>query len=342
MFTKETKRLIGKFTAIFFGFYAAITLLPACVYAFTTKDEPNETKVSVENFLDGRKIADLGQNDVKPEHFTLYDKAEDTTLTLTADELLPAAISCEMDLSAPREALKAQAIATYTLFCHRRDSGETIVCDSENWEIYTTENQMRTRWGDEYNANIALLRNIVEEISNKVITYQDKPILAAYCAISDGITETAGNAWQSDTPYLQAVASAGDAFSDGYMSTVHMTADEFKAAANKLDGTLKFSDKPETWLTDIELTPSGYVKTAVLCGKITGGQELRTAFSLRSQCFNVEYTDNEFVFTVRGWGHGVGMSQAGAIFMAKSGASCEEILSHYYPNTVISDSSHDK
>ena len=41
------------------------------------------------------------------------------------------------------------------------------------------------------------------------------------------------------------------------------------------------------------------------------------------------------MFTVKGYGHGVGMSQYGANEMAKSGASYREILMHYYPGTTI-------
>ncbi len=42
-----------------------------------------------------------------------------------------------------------------------------------------------------------------------------------------------------------------------------------------------------------------------------------------------------FVFKVYGWGHGVGMSQYGAMEMAKNGSSYDEILTHYYPGTTI-------
>ncbi len=41
---------------------------------------------------------------------------------------------------------------------------------------------------------------------------------------------------------------------------------------------------------------------------------------------------------VRGCGHGVGMSQYGAQSMAQSGAGYKEILSHYYPQSVIGNS----
>ena len=49
------------------------------------------------------------------------------------------------------------------------------------------------------------------------------------------------------------------------------------------------------------------------------------------------YKDDEFIFTVRGYGHGVGLSQVGANYMAKEGANFEEILSHYYPGTELKE-----
>lgn len=47
----------------------------------------------------------------------------------------------------------------------------------------------------------------------------------------------------------------------------------------------------------------------------------------------------KFVFKVYGYGHGVGMSQMGAIEMAKSGSTYEQILTHYYPGTTLKEDS---
>ncbi len=43
----------------------------------------------------------------------------------------------------------------------------------------------------------------------------------------------------------------------------------------------------------------------------------------------------KFVFKVYGYGHGVGMSQRGALKMADSGSTYEQILAHYFPGTTI-------
>ena len=36
-----------------------------------------------------------------------------------------------------------------------------------------------------------------------------------------------------------------------------------------------------------------------------------------------------------GYGHGVGLSQYGAKYMAENGADYREILAHYYPGTEL-------
>ena len=70
-------------------------------------------------------------------------------------------------------------------------------------------------------------------------------------------------------------------------------------------------------------------------GAAVTGTELRTLFSLRSTAFSLDYTDPGFLFTVTGYGHGVGMSQYGANVMAEEGAGYREILEHYYPGTSL-------
>lgn len=62
---------------------------------------------------------------------------------------------------------------------------------------------------------------------------------------------------------------------------------------------------------------------------------MRKYFALRSANFDLAYADGNFTFTVRGYGHGVGMSQTGAKYMAEQGSSYEEILNWYYTDISI-------
>ena len=82
-------------------------------------------------------------------------------------------------------------------------------------------------------------------------------------------------------------------------------------------------------VTDLEIV--GASGTA----HVRGGR-IRSALGLREQLFVIdrEYDDDgrvkEFVFTGRGWGHGVGMCQVGAYGLAKQGWTAEQILKNYY------------
>ena len=65
------------------------------------------------------------------------------------------------------------------------------------------------------------------------------------------------------------------------------------------------------------------------------GLTMRQIFSLRSTDFQLKWTGESFLFTVSGYGHGLGLSQYGANVMAGEGALYGEILEHYYPGTEL-------
>lgn len=92
---------------------------------------------------------------------------------------------------------------------------------------------------------------------------------------------------------------------------------------------------PSAWIGDITNDTSGYVSAIVIGGEARKGTEARTAFGLRSANFEVKYENGTFTFYVKGYGHGVGMSQVGAEYMANQGSSYDEILAWYYPNTTL-------
>ena len=71
--------------------------------------------------------------------------------------------------------------------------------------------------------------------------------------------------------------------------------------------------------------------------KITGSDKtlILSESHLKSSAFDVEMTDDKVILHGKGWGHGVGLCQIGAAVMASEGYSYEEILKHYYPDTVI-------
>jgi stage II sporulation protein D len=66
------------------------------------------------------------------------------------------------------------------------------------------------------------------------------------------------------------------------------------------------------------------------------GLEVRFALGVRENLFVIDRelerdgSVRQFVFTGKGWGHGVGLCQVGAFGMAQSGSTYDQILKHYY------------
>ena len=65
--------------------------------------------------------------------------------------------------------------------------------------------------------------------------------------------------------------------------------------------------------------------------------ETRTLLGLRATNFEITKDDENIKFSVKGYGHGVGMSQTGADTMAKQGSNYEEIIKHFYVGVEIKD-----
>ena len=67
------------------------------------------------------------------------------------------------------------------------------------------------------------------------------------------------------------------------------------------------------------------------------GVEARSIFGLKSTNFEITKENDKIKFSVKGYGHGVGMSQTGADTMAKQGSNYEEIIHHFYVGVEIKE-----
>lgn len=99
------------------------------------------------------------------------------------------------------------------------------------------------------------------------------------------------------------------------------------------DCEINFENENEIQI--LEKTESGRVKLIEFGNKEISGVETRKIFGLKSANFTVKTEENNVVFEVLGYGHGVGMSQTGADSMAKLGNDYETIIKHYYTGVEI-------
>ncbi len=254
-------------------------------------------------------------------------------------EYLIGVVAEEVNPAFHEEAIKAQIVAAHTKLeytkLHKNGNlkDADITDSASSHQGFLTEDEQREKWGENYNAYREKIAKCVDEVLNVIISYENEPINAVFHAISNGQTENASDVWGGNYPYLVSVQSVGDKLSPAYHSKVTVTKEEFMKKLTEKDADL--SEKPEKWINKITNTSTGMVSKIVIGGKEFKGTEIRTLFGLKSSTFTVKYEDNNFTFTVCGYGHGVGMSQYGADYMARQGFKYDEILKHYYKNVEL-------
>ncbi len=174
------------------------------------------------------------------------------------------------------------------------------------------------------------------DVHGAVLAYDGQPVFAAFHSSSSGATEDCGAIW-NPLPYLISVPSPETADTvPGYVSQVQLSSLDFRDTVLSAYPYADFTGDESSWVGEINLEDSGRVASAILGGVEISGTEIRSLFSLRSTAFTLEYTGMGFLFTVTGYGHGVGMSQYGANYMASQGKNYAEILAVYYNGAQIS------
>ena len=250
---------------------------------------------------------------------------------LSRTDYIRGVVAAEMPALYETEALKAQAVAAYTFACYRKatrnDSQYDITTDSKTDQCYTSDAECHEKWGEKAEEYLQKINDAVKAVDGMLLTYNGDCALSVYHAISSGTTAACRDVWGKDLPYLVEVPSIGDALDSGYLTTAQFTSDELKS---KLSTLSELTGEPQDWFKNLKVATSSRVVSLELCGTTVSGGAVASALGLRSANFEISYCDGSFTFTVKGYGHGVGMSQVGANYMAKQGSDYKEILYHYY------------
>ena len=308
-------------------------------------------------FVNKRTITtSKGQENVRKEEIKTidYDYAKYSTIKLLLketkkveevklDEYVACVVSAEMPVSYDIEALKAQAIVarTYTIYkiTTSKKHSDADICDKSTccqaW--ISKENRLKKWDEEEANDNWNKIVQAVNDTVSKIITYEGKPINAFFHANSGGKTQTPFYVWGgTGYPYLQVVETAGEEKYKQYSSEVKFSKEEFIKKVKKEHSDFEIDFKQKNCIEIKERDKSDRVLTVKIGNLNLSGVETRTLLGLRSANFTVEITENEILFKVIGYGHGVGMSQTGADALAKQGKTCEEIIKHFYTGVEIS------
>lgn len=248
-------------------------------------------------------------------------------------------VAAEMPAAFPPEALKAQAVAarTYTAYCaaaHRHSQAQ-ICTYSGCCQAWMGEEALRERWGADYEHYHSVILSAVRDTAGQSLSYQGQPVFAAFHSSSMGTTESSGQIW-NETPYLVSVYSPETPERmPELLSYVRVAELDFRDALLSAFPDMDLSGAAESWVGTASLCDSGRVDALSIGGVEVPGTRLRQLFSLRSTDFEIDYDGRDFIFTVAGFGHGVGMSQYGAKLLAEEGLDYTAILAHYYPGTSL-------
>ncbi len=284
----------------------------------------------------------VSQDDKKEEEavFRILDTASGQVVTVNDRAFCLGAVAYEMPPFYEKEALKAQCVACYTHFSRWREQqreqpdpdlqGADFRADLSRNEYYFSDEALRKQWGTLYEQSYQSLSEAVNECFGELLRDQDGALIdAAYFALSSGVTEDAKDIFGFESDYLRAVASPFDRTAPDYQTVVAVSRDELVKTLSEQDKDFSLGEG-ENPIGAFQRTASGSVLSAEIGSRTYAGADPRTWFGLRSQCFSLTEEEGQFVFTVLGYGHGVGMSQYGANEMAKQGADYHEILAHYY------------
>ena len=277
----------------------------------------------------------------KSDAVTLLREESGNRETLPLRDYLLGVLAAEADPQTEPEALTALCVACRSYTLYWQSAGKPLSDDPVVCQGYWDDEQRRAAWSDAYDSRMQRLLEALDAAGNETLTYRDAPILAAYHALSPGKTESAAVVWGRDFPYLQSVAADGDVLSPKVEQTITLTEDAFYTAAKQLDGT-NLKTTARTPVGKCVAADSGFVKRIRIGDRACSGTEVRDAFSLPSAFFTLKQTDGGFTFTVRGIGHGVGMSLNSADFMARQGSSHAEILAHFYPGATLTGAEADR
>lgn len=258
-------------------------------------------------------------------------------------EYVIGSVAAEMNATSHTQALRAQAVASYTYAKREKEKNRKTISsyfsradisnDPSTHQGYINEKQRKEKWGEKFEEYEAKIEAAVDEVYGIYVAYDGETALTVYHAISGGKTQSAKNMWGSEYPYLSSVVSDGDKLSPDYISKQSFTVSEFENLVSECG--VKVSGDVSEWVEEVTKNDDGYTSFVRICDMDIEAEKIRNAFSLRSMSFDVEYDGENFVFTCKGYGHGVGMSQYGADYMARQGFSWQEILLHYYAGAEI-------
>ena len=278
-------------------------------------------------YIDGRRYS--GEIDIKR-------RSNDAIVAINIVDLeryIKGVLYHEVSHRWPIETLKAQAVAARTYALYRmqvnKDADYDVTSDIYS-QVYGGKSSER------YRTNIAVNRT-----KDLVMTYNGKILPAYYHATCGGMTENAGALWEHAIPPLRGVRCPFCRQSPHFQWKKNFRLKDIQDKLNARGYDIGLIKTIEV----IERNPSGRITTLRITARdgktITiAGKDFRDIIGpniIKSNNYEVVMQGYYMDLLGKGWGHGVGMCQWGAYFMAQQRYRYDAILQYYYPGMAITD-----
>ena len=254
---------------------------------------------------------------------------------LGIEKYLSSVVGSEMPAKWPLEALKAQAIASRTYALKQKGNPIYDIDSTQKNQVY---NGLESRTHKTARA--------VRSTRSLVLTYKNKLINALFHSSSGGMTENSQDVWKNEYPYLSSVRDF-DRNNPKLQWKKKFSSGELQKLFPEIGGIKK--------IEILNITNTGRVKNVKIFGKYgsdqISGVDIRKRMNLKSTFMRFKFiedkkyiSDNDnsnipiektLIVFGQGSGHGVGMSQWGARYMASKGQKAERILKHFYKGVGI-------
>jgi len=248
---------------------------------------------------------------------------------LEIEKYLSSVVGSEMPTKWPIEALKAQAIASRTYALKQKGNDLFDIDSTQKNQVY---NGLESRTHKTIRA--------VKSTRSLVLTYNNKLINALFHSSSGGMTENSQDVWKNKYPYLSSVKDF-DKNNPKFRWQKKISSNELINLFPKIGGLKN--------IEILDITSTGRVKNVKLIGSYgsdhMSGVALRKRLWLNSNFVRFKFFEEELnnkfpskkglIVFGQGSGHGVGMSQWGAKYLASRGQKAERILKHFYKGVQI-------
>jgi stage II sporulation protein D len=240
------------------------------------------------------------------------------------------------------EALKAMSVCARTYTLMEINKGNIF------YDIYSdTRDQV---YGG-FTAEEEISNKAVLETKGKVLKYDGQLAKIYYHSTCGGLSEDAENVFpQQNHPYLRSVVDGSEPYcriSSRYEWTETYSENQFidklynagviSSINYDVDDIFVSSRFESGRVNELEIILNGQsgIEEILLYGNEIRSKIRTTETNklLWSTLFEVEKSESEIILKGKGFGHGVGMCQWGAIGQSRQGRSYKQILSHYFPGT---------